>query len=37
MRCGYRLVGVMPDANGYGKPDLYLAKRLRAAEGYPVD
>jgi len=37
MRCGYRLVGVMPDANGYGKPDLYLAKRLRPAEGYPVD
>lgn len=37
MRCGYRLVGVLPDANGYGKPDLYLAKRLCAAEGYPVD
>ena len=37
LRCGYRLVGVMPDANGFGKPDLYLAKRLRAAEGYPVD
>ncbi|NLN45263.1 MAG: GNAT family N-acetyltransferase [Clostridiaceae bacterium] len=36
-RCGYRLVGVMPDANGYGKPDLYLAKRLRPAAGYPVD
>jgi aminoglycoside 6'-N-acetyltransferase I len=27
-RCGFALVGVMPDANGLGKPDIYLAKRI---------
>ena len=26
VRCGYELVGVLPDANGKGKPDIYLAK-----------
>lgn len=25
---GYTLVGVVPDANGYGKPDILLAKRV---------
>ena len=27
-RCGFTIVGVMPDANGFGKPDIYMAKRL---------
>jgi aminoglycoside 6'-N-acetyltransferase I len=29
-RLGYAIVGVMPDANGPGKPDIYMAKRLQA-------
>jgi aminoglycoside 6'-N-acetyltransferase I len=28
-RLGFAIVGVLPDANGYGKPDIFLAKRLR--------
>jgi aminoglycoside 6'-N-acetyltransferase I len=27
-RCGYVITGVMPDANGPGKPDIYMSKRL---------
>lgn len=27
-KCGYTIVGVMPDANGRGKPDIYMAKRI---------
>lgn len=26
---GYQIVGVLPDVNGYGKPDILMAKRLR--------
>jgi len=28
IKLGYKIVGVMPDANGIGRPDIYLAKRL---------
>ncbi|RRR75974.1 MAG: GNAT family N-acetyltransferase [Candidatus Viridilinea halotolerans] len=27
-RCGFSLVGVIPDANGLGKPDIMMAKRV---------
>jgi aminoglycoside 6'-N-acetyltransferase I len=27
-RLGFRIVGVMPDANGRGRPDIFLAKRV---------
>ena len=28
-KSGYKIVGVLPDANGRGKPDIIMAKRLR--------
>jgi aminoglycoside 6'-N-acetyltransferase I len=28
LRLGFRIVGVVPDANGHGKPDILLAKRV---------
>lgn len=28
-RCGFEIVGVIPDANGPGKPDIFMAKSLR--------
>ncbi len=29
-RLSFVIVGVMPDANGWGKPDIYMAKRVHA-------
>jgi aminoglycoside 6'-N-acetyltransferase I len=28
-RLGFEVVGVIPDANGFGKPDILMAKRIR--------
>jgi aminoglycoside 6'-N-acetyltransferase I len=30
LRLGFRIAGVLPDANGRGKPDIFLAKRVSA-------
>jgi len=27
-KCGYRITGVVPDANGRGKPDIIMSKRI---------
>jgi len=27
-KAGYKIVGVIPDANGFGKPDIWMAKRI---------
>lgn len=30
-KLGYKIVGVFPDANGIGKPDIWMAKRIKKA------
>ena len=32
LRLGFRIAGVLPDANGRGKPDIFLAKRVSIPE-----
>jgi GNAT superfamily N-acetyltransferase len=32
-KCGYDVVGLVPDANGFGKPDILMAKRVGFLEG----
>lgn len=29
-RIGFEVVGILPDANGLGKPDIFMAKRVRS-------
>lgn len=29
-RLGFEVVGLMPDANGFGKPDIFMARRVRS-------
>ncbi len=32
-KCGFALCGIVPDANGFGRPDVLLAKRIGPARG----
>jgi aminoglycoside 6'-N-acetyltransferase I len=32
-KCGFVIVGVVPDANGFGRPDILMAKRVTPAGG----
>ena len=34
-KLGYEVVGIIPDANGFGKPDILMAKRIKLAAAAP--
>jgi aminoglycoside 6'-N-acetyltransferase I len=34
-KLGFVIVGVIPDANGFGKPDILMAKRVGSMQGGP--
>lgn len=34
-KCGFSIVGVVPDANGLGKPDILMAKRVTRPKSEP--
>jgi aminoglycoside 6'-N-acetyltransferase I len=36
LRLGFTMAGVLPDANGLGKPDIFLAKRVAASATEPT-
>ena len=33
LKCGYVIYGLLPDANGFGKPDILMAKRVGPVKG----
>ena len=36
-KVGFVIVGVMPDANGWGKPDIFMAKRVKSDQARVTD
>jgi aminoglycoside 6'-N-acetyltransferase I len=33
LRMGFEIVGVVPDSNGFGKPDIFMARRVADPRG----